>query len=55
VLGGVLYTVGATVVGMRRPQLVPTWFGYHELFHVLVIAAVAAHAAMMAVLLTHGG
>jgi len=50
-LGGVLYTVGATVVGLRRPDPSPTWFGYHEVFHLLVIAAVVAHAVMIEVLL----
>ena len=45
--GGVLYTVGATVVGLRRPDPSPTWFGYHEVFHLLVIAAVVVHAIMV--------
>lgn len=51
VIGGALYTVGAIVVGLRRPRLSLTWFGYHELFHTLVIAAVVAHAIMLAVLI----
>jgi hemolysin III len=46
--GGVLYTLGATVVGLRRPQLWPRVFGYHELWHALVIAAVALHTWMFA-------
>lgn len=45
--GGVLYTIGATVVGLRRPDPSPTWFGYHEVFHLLVIAAVIVHAIMI--------
>lgn len=45
--GGLLYTVGATVVGLRRPDPSPTWFGYHEVFHLLVILAVATHAVML--------
>jgi len=45
--GGVLYTIGATVVGLRRPDPSPTWFGYHEVFHLLVIAAVVVHAIMI--------
>ncbi len=48
--GGVLYTSGAIIVGIQRPNPSPTWFGYHELFHVLVILAVALHAAMVALL-----
>lgn len=45
--GGVLYTIGATVVGLRRPDPSPTWFGYHEVFHLLVIAAVIVHTVMI--------
>jgi hemolysin III len=37
--GGVLYTTGAVVYALRRPDPVPAVFGYHEIFHVLVIAA----------------
>ena len=37
--GGVLYTAGAVVYALRRPDPVPAVFGYHEIFHVLVIAA----------------
>jgi hemolysin III len=44
VLGGVLYTSGAIIVALRRPDVLPGWFGYHELFHVLVIGAVLIHA-----------
>ena len=45
--GGLLYTVGAVVVGLRRPRLSPRLFGYHELWHALVIAAMAVHAGMV--------
>jgi hemolysin III len=37
--GGVLYTAGAIVYALRRPDPAPDVFGYHEIFHVLVIAA----------------
>lgn len=39
--GGCCYTVGAIVYALGKPDLVPGTFGYHELFHALVIAAVA--------------
>jgi hemolysin III len=39
--GGALYTVGAIVYMRRRPDPVPRVFGYHELFHVLTLAATA--------------
>jgi hemolysin III len=46
--GGLLYTVGAVVYARRRPDPVPRVFGYHELFHALVIAAAAVHFAAVA-------
>jgi hemolysin III len=46
--GGVLYTAGAIVYARRRPDPVPDVFGYHELFHVLVIAAAACQYAAVA-------
>jgi hemolysin III len=46
--GGVLYTVGAVVYALRRPDPVPTVFGYHEVFHTLVIAAAALQYAVVA-------
>jgi len=51
VAGGVLYTSGAVIVALRRPDVLPGWFGYHELFHVLVILAVVLHAAAVVLLL----
>jgi len=46
--GGVLYTVGAVVYARQRPDPVPDVFGYHEVFHALVIAAAALHFAVVA-------
>jgi hemolysin III len=42
-LGGVLYTAGAVVYATRRPDPFPHWFGFHEVFHVLVVAASTVH------------
>ena len=42
--GGVLYTSGAVIVALRRPDVLPGWFGYHELFHAFVVLAVVLHA-----------
>jgi len=47
-LGGVLYSAGAAVYGLRRPDPVPAVFGYHEVFHALVIAAAAAQYTVIA-------
>jgi hemolysin III len=46
--GGALYAVGAVVYAAQRPNPRPAVFGYHEIFHVLVIAAAAAHFAAIA-------
>lgn len=45
---GVLYTAGAVVYARRRPDPYPAVFGYHELFHALVIAAVACQYVCVA-------
>jgi hemolysin III len=47
-LGGVLYTLGAVVYAVKRPDPVPSVFGYHEVFHTLVIAAAALQCAVIA-------
>jgi hemolysin III len=43
ILGGVLYTFGALAYITRWPDPAPRWFGYHEIFHLFVIAASAVH------------
>ena len=43
-----LYAVGAVVYARGRPNPVPGVFGYHEVFHALVIAAAALHYAVIA-------
>lgn len=47
--GGLFYTVGALVYALRRPDPYPSVFGFHELFHVFVIAAVACQYTAVAV------
>jgi hemolysin III len=47
-LGGMLYTVGAVVYVVGRPDPVPEVFGYHEVFHALVIVAAALQYAVIA-------
>jgi hemolysin III len=46
--GGAAYSVGAVVYATRRPDPFPRVFGYHEVFHALVIAAAACHFAVAA-------
>jgi len=47
-VGGVLYTVGAIIYARGRPNPFPGVFGYHEVFHALVIAAASIHYAVIA-------
>ena len=47
--GGVLYTAGAIIYARESPNPSPAVFGYHEIFHVLVLAAAAAHFAAIAI------
>jgi hemolysin III len=47
-LGGVLYSAGAVIYACKRPDPVPAIFGYHELFHLLVIVAAALQYAVIA-------
>jgi hemolysin III len=46
--GGVLYTLGALVYALQRPNPAPAVFGYHEVFHALVIAAAAVQYVVVA-------
>jgi hemolysin III len=54
--GGLLYTAGAVVYATQRPNPSPAIFGYHEVFHLLVIAAAVAHFSAIAFFaLPHAG
>jgi hemolysin III len=41
--GGGLYTLGAVVYGFKKPDPWPEWYGFHEVFHTLTIAAFIVH------------
>jgi len=41
--GGILYTVGVFVLGTKRPNPFPRVFGYHEIWHLMVVAAAVCH------------
>lgn len=43
VAGGLLYSAGAVVYALQRPDPSPRWFGFHEVFHALTVAAFTAH------------
>ena len=51
---GLLYTAGGICYALRRPNPVPGVFGYHEVFHALVIVAVGLQYAAVAFFLLPG-
>ena len=52
VAGGIVYTLGALVYARKWPDPSPTWFGFHEIFHVCTVVGWLLHwlAALLAVL-----
>jgi hemolysin III len=46
--GGLLYTAGAVIYALQRPDPWPRTFGFHEIFHALVIAAAVTHFVALA-------
>lgn len=49
VVGGVLYTSGAVIYALHRPNPWPRSFGYHEIFHALTVAGAACHYVVIAI------
>lgn len=41
--GGLAYTAGAVVYGLKRPNPSPRWFGFHEVFHTLTVVGYTCH------------
>jgi len=46
--GGILYSVGAVIYALQRPDPFPAVFGYHEVFHLLIVVAVALQYSAIA-------
>jgi hemolysin III len=46
-LGGAFYSVGAIIYALKKPDFFPKVFGYHELWHLFVLAGSACHFVMM--------
>lgn len=49
--GGAFYTLGAVIYALKRPDPLPSVFGYHEIFHVFVIIAALCHYAFVMLLI----
>ena len=53
-VGGLLYSAGAIIYALKRPNPAPRVFGNHEIFHALVITAAALHYAVVAFIVLPG-
>ena len=42
-IGGICYTIGAVVYGIKKPNPFPGHFGFHEIFHALTVIAFICH------------
>jgi hemolysin III len=51
--GGIAYTVGAVIYGLKRPNPSPRWFGFHEIFHALTVLGFAAHTVAIFIAAVH--
>ena len=52
-VGGLCYTVGAVVYGLKKPNPVPGVFGFHEIFHALTVVAFLCHFVAILLIATH--
>lgn len=41
--GGIAYSVGAIIYALKRPVIIPGFFGFHEIFHLFIVAGAALH------------
>ncbi|HET8614447.1 MAG TPA: hemolysin III family protein [Actinomycetales bacterium] len=53
VVGGALYSLGALVYGLKRPDPSPRWFGFHEVFHTCTVAAFVVHYIAVSLAVYH--
>jgi hemolysin III len=42
-IGGVFYSLGAVIYGLKKPNLIPRWLGFHEIFHLFIILGSLSH------------
>lgn len=42
-VGGVFYSLGAVIYGLKRPNLVRGWLGFHEIFHIFILLGSVSH------------
>jgi hemolysin III len=47
VVGGLFYTVGGVIYALKKPNFIPNWLGFHEVFHILIIMGTISHFLMI--------
>ncbi|TFD28178.1 MULTISPECIES: PAQR family membrane homeostasis protein TrhA [Cryobacterium] len=52
-IGGLCYTVGAVIYGLKKPNPIPGVFGFHEIFHTLTVVAFLCHFAAILLIARH--
>jgi hemolysin III len=45
--GGLMYTAGGVIYALKKPDILPGWLGFHEIFHIFVILGSTAHYVMI--------
>lgn len=53
IIGGLMYTIGAVIYGLKRPNPIPGTFGFHELFHSLTVVAFLCHWTAILLVAVH--
>jgi hemolysin III len=52
-VGGILYSIGAVIYALKRPNPSPRWFGFHEIFHACTVAAFITHYIAVSIATYH--
>lgn len=47
VAGGVFYTIGGVIYALKKPNIIPRWLGFHEIFHIFIILGTLSHFFMI--------
>ncbi len=47
IIGGIFYTIGAVMYYLERPNPYPGKFGFHEIWHLFVLAGAGSHYCVM--------
>jgi hemolysin III len=54
-IGGILYSIGAVIYALKRPNPSPRWVGFHEIFHACTVAAFITHYIAVSIATYHAG